>query len=60
MKTHKLLRIILFSNQKSGVSVVLRNLGPLVLLQNLKSTCGKKLKIQAKRTLTKTDTLLLF
>ena len=32
MKTRKLLWNILFSNQKSGVSGVFRDLGPLVLL----------------------------
>ena len=30
----------LFSNQKSGVSGVFFDLGPLVLLQNIKSICG--------------------
>ena len=34
MKTRKLLWNILFSNKKSGVSGVFRDLGPLVLLQN--------------------------
>ena len=33
MKTHKLIWNILFSNQKSGVSGVFRDLGPLVLYQ---------------------------
>ena len=36
LKTRKLLWNILFSNQKSGV---LRDLGPLFLLQKVKSTC---------------------
>ena len=39
MKTRKLLRNILFSNQKSGVSGVLGDFEPLVLLQKVKSFC---------------------
>ena len=40
MKTHKLLRDILYSNQKSEVSSVLRDLVQLLLLQNVKKLCG--------------------
>ena len=39
MKPRKLLRNILFSNQKSGVSGVLGDFEPLVLLQKVKSFC---------------------
>ena len=64
MKTHKLLWNILFTNQKCGVSGVFRDLGLLVLLQNLKIPCGGVLYFVKFQTVSvhlfKTDTPLLY
>ena len=43
MKTHKLLWNILFSNKKSGLYGAFCDLESLVLMQNIRSTCGRKL-----------------